>query len=271
MFTIPTLRAQPELSNPRRTNHSFVYRDSNLCPNIVISIDDDQCYTIRGGEYNAHNSNTHESEVSDDNVADSRYNWTTDTYSDFWRLSDQASLQNYTFRVPRNDNGNQLYRPQALLGLGRNSTLLQKLRNEGTISSRTWSYYWGRDGRNTIKTDGSLVLGGYDQDKVSGTTKYTANLNYTWCHWGTQVEISDIRIDPLGGKSGQSLFDVDDSGSNEFSPSLPLYACIDPGQATMFELPYINYMKNFVNYTDFDSFVTNRLGDVRVRSTRLNY
>lgn len=237
---------------------------------IDTKITDDECYTIRGGEYNIGSSKTHEDRTSDDTVVDSKYNWSTTTHSDIWRLSDQVSLQEYTFDVPLNDPGNQLYRPQALLGLGRNSTLLRELRNEGLIASRTWSYYWGRDGRNTIKTNGSLVLGGYDQDKVTGTTNYTANLNYTFCDWGTQVEISDISIQ-LHDNIRQTLFgDYDDSGTN-VEPSLPLYACIDPGQSNVLGLPYINYMKNFVWYTNFTSFDDNGLGNASVRSTGLNY
>lgn len=163
-----------------------------------------------------------------------------------------------------------MYKPQALLGLGRNSTLLQILHNNGLIASRSWSYYWGLDGRGTAKTNGSLVLGGYDQDKVTGTNNYTTKLNYTsWCPWGTQVEISDIKLEYLDNTS-QTLFDdADASGPDE--PSLPLYACIDPGKATMFELPYVNYMNNFVEYTKFDSFVENHLGNGSVRSLWLNY
>lgn len=163
-----------------------------------------------------------------------------------------------------------MYKPQALLGLGRNSTLLQTLFNNGLIASRSWSYYWGMDGRGTAKTDGSLVLGGYDQDKVTGSANYTTKLNYTsWCPWGTQIEISDIKLEFLNNTS-QTLFDdADDSGINE--PSLPLYACMDPGKATMFDLPYVNYMKNFVQYTNFDSFNQNGRGDGSIRSIGLNY
>lgn len=114
------------------------------------------------------------------------------------------------------------------------------------------------------------MLGGYDQDKVTGTYNYTANLNYTLCDWGTQVEISDISIE-LQANMRQSLFgDYDDSGTNE-EPSLPLYACIDPGQSTVFELPYINYMRNFVWYTNFTSFNENEYGSGSVRSQGLNY
>lgn len=162
-----------------------------------------------------------------------------------------------------------MYKPQALLGLGRNSTLLQTLRDNGLIASRSWSYYWGLDGRGTAKTNGSLVLGGYDQEKATGTTNYTTKLNYTWCSWGTQIEISDIKLEFLNNTS-QTLFDdADDSGITE--PSLPLYACIDPGRATMFDLPYVNYMKNFVEYTDFDSFNENGLGSRPVRSVGLHW
>jgi hypothetical protein len=114
-----------------------------------------------------------------------------------------------------------------------------------------------------------LVLGGYDQDKASGTTNYTAKLNYTWCSWGTQIEIADMNLEFLDN-TRQTLFDdADASGPDE--PSLPLYACIDPGRATMFDLPYVNYMINFVEYTNFDSFIEHGLGNGSVRSAELHY
>lgn len=148
--------------------------------------------------------------------------------------------------------------------------MLQALRNNNLIASRSWSYFWGLDGRGTAKTNGSLVLGGFDQDKVSGTTNYTAKLNYTWCSWGTQVEISDMKLE-FPDSTSQTLFgDVDESGTDP-QPSLPLYACIDPGRSTMFMLPYVNYMKNFVEYTNFSSFNKETYGNGSIRSLWLNY
>jgi hypothetical protein len=180
-------------------------------------------------------------------------------------LNENLSLEQFKFGVPTSDDQAQMYNPQALLGLDRNSTLLQALRNNGSIASRSWSYYWGLDGRGTVKTDGSLILGGYDQDKVVATESYTAKLNYTWCSWGTQLEISDIKLVWLNNTK-QSLFGDEDSfGSNE-----PLYACIDPGKATMFDIPYVNYMSNFVDYTNYSSFMETA-GNISIRSVDYNW
>ncbi|KAG8165755.1 hypothetical protein KVR01_004307 [Diaporthe batatas] len=256
---------------PDTTNNSYVYRDDNSCP-ATYTVTDNECITIRGGAYVASQSESHEAGAFDDTVTDSKYEWQTTAHTDSWRLNEQVSLPGYTFGVPSSDNGNQLYLPQALLGLGRDSTLLRALRDGGEISSRTWSYYWGLDGRGAAKSNGSLVLGGFDQDKISGTTNYTAKLNYTGCDWGTQVQISDIRLNFVNNTI-QTLFDdvsVADENNDEF-PSLPLYACIDPGTATMFGLPYVNYMSNFVEYTNFSSFNEYGLGNGSVRSAGLHF
>lgn len=269
MASAPSFREKPVLNNSRRINNSFVFPENNFCVNIYGGITDNECITIRGGAYITSSSNTHHAGTFDDTVADSTLTWGTKAHSDFWKLNEHVSLEQYTFGVPTSDGSDQMYKPQALLGLGRNSTLLQTLLNNGLIASRSWSYYWGLDGRGTAKTNGSLVLGGYDQDKVTGTTNYTTKLNYTsWCPWGTQIEISDIRLEFLNN-TFQTLFDEVDHGAGE--PSLPLYACIDPGQATMFELPYVNYMFNFVKYTHFDSFNENGLGSKPIRSKELNW
>lgn len=272
MIRGPSFEVRSALRNPPSTNKSFVYTDNNLCRNTIKNFTNDECITIRGGAYSAASSSTHGAGTYNGSVSDSKYKWQTTTHSDFWKLNDQVSLQEYTFDVPSSEGGIELYRPQALLGLGRNSALLQALRDDGLIASRTWSYYWGLDGRNAVETNGSLVLGGYDQDKVSGTTNYTFKLNYTECDWGTQVQISDIKLEFLDGTSKTLFGDADDSGTDpQPSGSLPLFACIDTGRATMFDLPYVNYMKNFVEYTKFSSFVDNTLGNGSVRSTGIHW
>lgn len=64
------------------------------------------------------------------------------------------------------------------LGLDRGSTLLNALVNAKLIGSRTWSLFWGQAGADAhTQMDGSLVLGGYDAAKTTGSnpTVYIAH------------------------------------------------------------------------------------------------
>lgn len=62
--------------------------------------------------------------------------------------------------------------PSAFLGLSEESDLLERLLNDGHISSKTWGFFASWTGiiagsGGTIQ-DGGLVLGGYDASKISG-------------------------------------------------------------------------------------------------------
>ncbi|VUC26954.1 unnamed protein product [Clonostachys rosea] len=88
-------------------------------------------------------------------------------------------------------------------GLGSNSTYINALRGTGGITSRVWSLFWGRAWIDE-PIDGSIVLGGYDEDKAAGQS-YTAPLVYddessTGCWTGMKVELSDIRLNFRDGR-----------------------------------------------------------------------
>lgn len=225
---------------------------------------EDACITVRGGAYLASGSTTSKIQTSD-TAFDSDPYPSTSVYSDTWTLNDQVTLTNYTFGVPNNDWGEQFYTPMAVLGLGRNSTFLNALKADGLISSRTWSFFWGLNGRNT-QTNGSMVFGGYDQAKISGTAQYNGKLNYTNCDSGVQFEVDDLKLLFLNG-TDQTLFDT--SSSSDIP--LPLYSCMDPGGSSMFAMPYNDYFSNFVTYTEYDSFNQKGLGNASVRSTGINW
>ncbi|CAG1969860.1 unnamed protein product [Fusarium graminearum] len=116
------------------------------------------------------------------------------------------------------------------LGLGSNSTYLNALKEAGKISSRVWSIFWGR---MWVKTpiDGSLVLGGYDEEKVIGKN-YTAPLVYddytgtAGCWTGMEITLSDIRVNFRDG-SDESIFP-----SNTALP-----CCIVPHRQLLLEAP----------------------------------
>ena len=92
-------------------------------------------------------------------------NHATDLWgSDVLGVTPQTSLDSYLMRVSRGPG-----ETMNTLGLGRNSTLLNELVDGGLISSKTWGFWQGWTGAESInQIDGSLILGGYDADKTTG-------------------------------------------------------------------------------------------------------
>lgn len=135
-----------------------------------------QCRTIRGGTYDPSASTT-VSEKDDVFAAGGDpgdtyraigthiwYNdWTTDTLN-----VGNVTIDEFPVGMPGFDVGG-IFDTQANIGLGRNSTLLNALRDAGHISSRTYSYWWGLNSASPSNSmDGQLILGGYDAAKITG-------------------------------------------------------------------------------------------------------
>lgn len=116
------------------------------------------------------------------------------------------------------------------MGLGSNSTYLNGLRSAGKIGSRVWSIFWGRMWIDDA-LDGSLVLGGYDEEKVIGKN-YTAPLDYDdfsgpgGCWTGMKVYLSDIKVNFRDG-SDESIFPT--------NTALPV--CLVPQRQMLLEAP----------------------------------
>ncbi|EWC48899.1 hypothetical protein DRE_00204 [Drechslerella stenobrocha 248] len=103
------------------------------------------------------------------------------------------------------------------LGLGKNSTILNALYDMGRIPSKVWGYWGGWTGvtKQTIQ-EGSLVLGGYDESKVSGGfVSYKVTNDQNGCN--LRILIKDIRLRAINGVE-TSIFD---RGMN-------IDACISP-------------------------------------------
>lgn len=87
------------------------------------------------------------------------------------------------------------------LGLGSNSTYLNALVQTGQIPSRVWSLFWGRMWTDVGAMDGSLVLGGYDREKVIGRN-FTQPLDYseeTGCWTGMKVTVNNLFVNFRNG------------------------------------------------------------------------
>ncbi|KAF5230538.1 hypothetical protein FANTH_13785 [Fusarium anthophilum] len=155
---------------------------------------------------------------------------------DTFNLEVSAEIDDFPFGLPTS-KWDDTYSTISTLGLGRNSTYLNALRKAGKIGSRVWSIFWGR---MWIKEplDGSLILGGYDEKKVTGAN-YTAPLVYgdydgsDGCWTGMKVTLTDIQINYLGG-----------TNISIFLKGTTLQCCIDPANHLLLEAP-TPYVKNF--------------------------
>jgi len=135
---------------------------------------------------------------------------TTDIWgNDVLQLNSSVSFKNFSLAV----TGTKVWNMNAM-GLGRNSTMLNALHSAGTITSRSWSLFWGLTGADAnSQMDGSLVLGGYDAAKVTGDN-FTDHLYIDkGCITSFLVTVTDIvmnlpdssKISILGTSSGAAM------------------------------------------------------------------
>lgn len=200
------------------------------CPNTS----DTSCATRHGGWYSLKTSSTYVNASdaaaaggydSDDSVAS---DWMTENFT----VSSNISLAKFPIGVAQQSIGAVNYEDLPVLGLGRDSTLLNSLKNSGSIGARVWSFFHGLTGATAnTQMDGSIVFGGYDSGKVLG-----AGSNFTISRTGScdySVNIEDILVDFPNGTSTSLL-----SGSR----SSLLSACIDPSWPVLMTMPRDNYV-----------------------------
>ncbi|KAF5655264.1 hypothetical protein FCIRC_13909 [Fusarium circinatum] len=229
-------------------NNTWIYAET-FCKDSGIP-NDESCKTRRGGIFNEEKSTTFKGardivkaggapnetffkggQYGVRNLVNSA-NGAIDTFN----LEGSAEVDGFPFGLPTN-KWDGTYSTLSPLGLGRNSTYLNALRKAGKIGSRVWSIFWGR---MWIKDplDGSLILGGYDEKKVTGAN-YTAPLVYgdydglDGCWTGMKVTLTDIQINYLGG-----------TNVSIFPKGTTLQCCIDPANHLLLEAP-TPYVKNF--------------------------
>ena len=135
------------------------------------------------------------------------------------KLNDTLNLNKFPFGI---NAGGQVASGSGLngLGLGLNSTLLKELETAGAINSKTWSMFQGWSGAEASQQmDGSLVLGGYDRAKVTGSN-VTIPMQYDVnCPQSLLMTLTDITMNLKNGSSTSIL------GTSHANA---LKACIDP-------------------------------------------
>lgn len=123
------------------------------------------------------------------------------------------------------------------IGLGRNSTVLNYFYSAGKIPSKTWSLWHGFDGaEKETQMDGNLVLGGYDQAKMTGPNVTHSFADGTSCANNLMVEVTDISVNMRNGTIARLMTSIN---------APPLKACINPA-SPLIDMPN-NLWNRFVS------------------------
>lgn len=159
--------------------------------------------------------------------------WRTDTLK-----AGNTTLKDFPIGMPGFDVGG-IFDTQANIGLGRNSTLLNALRESGRISSRTYSFWWGLNSASPSNSmDGQLVLGGYDAAKVTGPNITQKLLpSAVGCGSGMHLTVTNMILGFPNGTKADML-----------TPSV-LSVCIQLDWPTVASFRYDPFMERFQNYT----------------------
>ncbi|XPS90736.1 hypothetical protein M3J09_000169 [Ascochyta lentis] len=202
---------------------TYVYGTNITCdiPRIDSSA---ACMTSHGGYYNQSLSSSASrgdplKHVSEDIAK----RWAKDHVT----LGDNTSLQTFDFSLP--DAQLHGLQPQAEIGVGANSTFIAALKDAGTVSSRSYSLFWG-DEFTEQHRDGSVVFGGYDK-AIIGDSRVTKAFNRSDpdCPQGMMVRLTAIH---LSSESG--------TVANIFDGLEPLDACLEFTMRNIMALPF-NY------------------------------
>ncbi|KAF2227012.1 aspartic peptidase domain-containing protein [Elsinoe ampelina] len=187
-------------------NNTYVYQSSGAyCPSNTTGA---ACTTYRGGLYDIDASTSRIERSAFDAGADpydilgglrGTFIATNQSLMRFMKddlsLSSNITLGGFPIGVPGDDIGQQQAEPQAILGLGGNSTLLSALRKNEQISSRSYGIFSGLTGvTSASQMDGSLVLGGYDQAKTSGRNITGPLTDVTLCRSQMMVTVTGMSL-----------------------------------------------------------------------------
>ena len=131
------------------------------------------------------------------------------------------------------------YNTQANLGLGRNSTFLNALKNQGHISSRTWSYWPGvKSATFSASKDGHITFGGYDAAKATGPNIAQRLAEPSkGCPSGMSVIVTSMMLDFPNGTKADML------ARSTFA------ACLQLDFPMVMTVPYSPYYERFEDLT----------------------
>lgn len=217
------------ISNQRRErNYTYLFdTTASNCPDTQTHAG---CAGVDGGLFNEAASTTYSAVDSAEAAREANdlllYAENITYGSDTLKVNTTLSLSNFPFGVRNRQKGDLAL--QNWVGLGRNSIFLHTLVSKGVISSRTYAFWAGQLGTESLyQTDGDLVLGGYDSAKISGSNITLPFTDDDSCPSGNIVTITDIKLDLTDGSTSSILGP---------SAGSALKACVVPTHAVL-DLP----------------------------------
>ncbi|EME38346.1 hypothetical protein DOTSEDRAFT_75779 [Dothistroma septosporum NZE10] len=226
-------------------NNTWVYNISE--PFCFENTTKAQCLSQRGGFYDPASSTSAKggldvSEASGspsdtEGIIDGPHIWFSRWTTDKLQLGN-ITLEDFPIGMAGLDFGGRLD-TQANIGLGQNSTFLQALKDDGKISSRTWSYWPGIDSATaSAARDGQIVFGGYDAAKATGPN-VTQRLGTPTqsCPSGMSVIVTGMQLDFPNGTQADIL------APSTFS------ACLQVDFPFVMTTPFNPYYERFMNMT----------------------
>ncbi|KAF2761322.1 hypothetical protein EJ05DRAFT_483703 [Pseudovirgaria hyperparasitica] len=214
-------------------HNAWIYNESGYCD---ITVSAKKCTTERGGLPVWKDSSTFHSAGNlfpasgslVDNSTITEASWANDTLL----VTSNVSLDGFPLGIIDQDLTGL---PQNPLGLGRNSTLLTRLIQMRTISSRAWSFWWGLSGaEKSARMDGGLVLGGYDAAKIKNAKNHTGQITEPGdCPSGLVVAVTDILLKFPNGSMPSLLHSMPGSTNLE--------ACLCPECSSLMTFPRSSY------------------------------
>jgi len=135
-----------------------------------------------------------------------------------------------------------VFHPRFAVGLGRNSTILNRLLSLNLIASRSFSLTWGWFGASaSTQADGTFIFGGYDKSRIRGPGfTHPLRVPSRDCPTGMLVTISDLTLNFPNGSSAR-LFPE--------SRSAAIQSCIIPDYPAFMTIPVDPYFNSFINLT----------------------
>ena len=195
----------PSLTVSRYYNNTYLYDESPQCGSLSTN----ECIAIRGGAFDESSSSTltNIADASDLESLDSQAQLDANPVlsgTDTLTINGTFQVEKYPFAIPRSDR--LQFMDWSQLGLGKDSSLLTMLRNQGSIASRTFSLYWGQTGISPDhQLEGNLVLGGLDLAKATGKNHTTSIKRGSACPSGLLVSVSDITLEFPNGTSASIM------------------------------------------------------------------
>jgi hypothetical protein len=196
------------LTGPRELNNTYIYDDQLSCSEGRFANDEANCRVRRGGLFRESMSTSFNK--SSDLMAAGGATQEIGTRGSEpgipkllsnslagveWFALSGSNATSFPIGIPRIewDTG---FTTMHALGLGSNSTYLNALVAANQIPSRVWSFFWGRTWTRNTDMDGSVVLDGYDEQKVF-LDNLTQPLDYygeNGCWTGMMVTVADIKV-----------------------------------------------------------------------------